>query len=117
VQLRGNAEVLQVVRGKDVIAAGNPERVMQSQLGWSIPISAIRYWLLGQPSPNKGFVNYSAANQGRSVRFKQNSWEVRVELDRRENSSSQEVVPTEVELVREGSAVRIRVSKYTRNMR
>jgi outer membrane lipoprotein LolB len=117
VQLRGKAEVLQVVRGKDVIAAGNPERIMQSQLGWSIPLGAIRYWLLGQPAPNTSFANYSAANQGRSVGFEQNSWEVRVELERSETASSQGTVPIELELVREDSAVRIRVSKYTRNMR
>ena len=69
VQLRGNPQRMRVVRGDDVIFAGKLEQVMQRQLGWSIPITAIPYWLLGQPQPKLRYADYSLEAQGHVVSF------------------------------------------------
>jgi hypothetical protein len=46
IQLRGDAREMLVLRGREVIAAGEPRQVMQSQLGWDLPVAAIPYWLV-----------------------------------------------------------------------
>ena len=47
---------MQVLRGREVIAAGEPRQVMQQQLGWDLPVAAIPNWLIGQPQPNNGLL-------------------------------------------------------------
>lgn len=116
-QLRGNAQTMQIVRGQDVIVAGRPEQVMQQQLGWSMPVDAMRYWLIGQPQPNTRFVDYTINEQRNSVGFRQNSWDVRATLANGEKASPQDAQPKQVEISRDDVLVRIRVSKYNSDMR
>ena len=51
IQLRGDAADMRVLRGREVIAAGEPRQVMRSQLGWDLPVVAIPNWLFGRPLP------------------------------------------------------------------
>jgi len=51
IQLRGDATDMRVLRGREVIAVGEPRQVMRSQLGWDLPVAAIPNWLFGRPLP------------------------------------------------------------------
>ncbi|MED6341143.1 MAG: outer membrane lipoprotein LolB [Pseudomonadota bacterium] len=116
-QLRGTGKKMQVLRGQKVIVAGPPELVMQQQLGWSMPVEAMRYWILGQPQPNIRFADYAIDEAQSSVRFRQSSWAVSVVLVNGANTARQDPQPEQVELIRDDVAVRVKVSKYSRNTR
>ena len=116
-QLRGTGKKMQVMRGQKVIVAGPPELVMQQQLGWSMPVEAMRYWILGQPQPNIRFADYAIDEAQSSVRFRQSSWAVSAVLVNGANTARQDPQPKQVELIRDDVAVRVKVSKYSRNTR
>ena len=117
VQLRGNSELMQVTQGSTLILAGAPEPVMQKQLGWSVPVSAMRHWLLGRPMPEAPVADYAVAPDGLSVRFRQRAWDIKVDLDSAVDNSPEVVLPRQLTLNRDGTALTIRVAKYTPNVR
>lgn len=47
---QGNAVSLTRANGQNVTAK-TPESLVQKELGWSIPVSGLRYWLRGLPVP------------------------------------------------------------------
>lgn len=58
-----------------VYSASNPESLMQAQLGWSLPISSLYYWVRGFPSPEPvTSVTYDANN--RILHLEQQGWQI-----------------------------------------
>jgi outer membrane lipoprotein LolB len=51
--INGNAEqvTMQASNINAPVTARTPERLMQRELGWHLPVSDLRYWLLGMPEP------------------------------------------------------------------
>ena len=35
-----------------VTRAGSAEALLSQELGWSVPVSVMRYWILGRPAPD-----------------------------------------------------------------
>lgn len=67
------------VRLKDshghVYEASNPESLMQEQLGWSLPISSLYYWVRGLPAPGSiTQVHYDAFHRIEWLR--QQGWDI-----------------------------------------
>ncbi len=59
-----------------VLKAKNAEILLQQEMGWQMPISGMRYWILGlaNPSPYK---NLKVDSQGRPKVFEQAGWEIK----------------------------------------
>ena len=58
-----------------VYEADNPESLMQQQLGWSLPISSLYYWVRGLPSPEPvTSVTYDAYH--RISHLEQQGWQI-----------------------------------------
>jgi outer membrane lipoprotein LolB len=65
-----NGEYSRAYEGPD-----SAEQFLTEQLGWSLPASSVRYWLLGMPDPQ--FVaEQTFAADGRLVAIVQNGWTV-----------------------------------------
>ena len=59
------------------LTANSAEALMQQQLGWSMPVQGLKYWLLGMPVPGS-VVGQSAFNEvGRLQSLQQSGWQVR----------------------------------------
>ena len=77
--ISGDRESVEI-RSKDgVITTRSPESYMQQQLGWSLPLSKLRYWALGVPAP--GLIDEQPREilldeVGRALRFEQLGWKV-----------------------------------------
>lgn len=66
-----------------VLETGNGERyliddaegALDARLGWSVPVAAMRYWLLGLPYPPWPAME-QLDDEGRLVRLQQNDWTI-----------------------------------------
>jgi len=54
----------------------NPEAVLQSEYGWTIPISGLHYWLHGKPEPNKAIELIQRDELGRITTLHQLGWKI-----------------------------------------
>jgi len=53
VKLIGQSGAVSLQRGSDdVLNAADPESLMQQELGWSLPVNGMRYWVMGLAGPN-----------------------------------------------------------------
>ena len=55
-------------------SANNPEQLMQQQLGWSLPLSNLFYWIRGLPAPGKYQARYD--HFGHVIALWQRGWQV-----------------------------------------
>lgn len=78
VELRGNQErvILYLPKEKPLIAA-SAEKLLQRRLGWSLPMSGLRYWLRGLPTPQLPVANLALDRRGRLLRLSQGGWQIR----------------------------------------
>ena len=73
--------VLTDAHGKQYTAT-TPEVLMDQQLGWSVPVNGLSYWIRGLPTP--GFAFQSHLNQyGTLATLSQSSWQIQYQHYRR----------------------------------
>ena len=116
VQLRGDAREMLVLRGREVIAVGEPRQVMRSQLGWDLPVAAIPNWLFGRPLPQHPITRGSDALVDGQTQFVQLGWSVLAQV-RSDNMAVAEATsrtPEQLNLRRGGIQATLLVSKFTR---
>lgn len=74
-RIDGRAESLTLqFEGREPITTRNPEALMQEQLGWSLPIRALRYWVRAQAAPN-GEAKFSGPEQQPTALLQQD-WQI-----------------------------------------
>ncbi|HCR45988.1 MAG TPA: hypothetical protein DIW16_06150 [Marinobacter hydrocarbonoclasticus] len=116
IQLRGDAREMLVLRGREVIAAGEPRQVMQSQLGWDLPVAAIPYWLFGRPLPQHPITSGMDSLVDGQAQFVQLGWSVlaQVGLDNVATVGQALRTPEQLNLRRGDIQATLLVSKFTR---
>lgn len=73
--IKGSPTEVQLFRGSSKpVTANSPESLMQSQLGYSLPISDLQYWIRGLPAISKHSATYD--NWGHISTLKQDGWTV-----------------------------------------
>lgn len=67
-----------LTQGKTHIEANNIDQLFAQQTGWELPISYLRYWALGLPSPEQAFTlnNNDANDTNELTSFKQAGWQI-----------------------------------------
>jgi outer membrane lipoprotein LolB len=74
-QLHGDAvQVMLMTDEGKTINASSPEQLFHQHLGWKVPVSALRYWVLGLPAP--GDYQQTLDEQGRLNKLQQAGWEI-----------------------------------------
>jgi outer membrane lipoprotein LolB len=66
------------MRGADeqVFHATDPETLLQTQLGWQVPVSGLIYWIRGIPEPSSKITTLVLDNEARLQHLSQNQWDV-----------------------------------------
>lgn len=73
--IEGDARRIGITNSKgELVASGEPERVMSEQLGWSLPLAVLRYWVAGRPDPEQPVAGGGGGVDSRY--FSQRGWEV-----------------------------------------
>jgi outer membrane lipoprotein LolB len=75
-RLEGDEAMMQVLRGREVVAQGEPEMVMAASLGWSVPIHVLPAWIGGEPAADIHFAEVVYDAEGRYAEFVQAGWQV-----------------------------------------
>ncbi len=74
-KLHGDAvQVMLMTDEGETINSNDPDHLLYQQLGWKVPVSALRYWVLGLPAP--GDNQQSLDEYGRLIQLKQAGWEI-----------------------------------------
>jgi outer membrane lipoprotein LolB len=60
-----------------VVAATDAESLLTEQLGWSLPVAGMRYWVLGIPDPSQPVVSMTLDELGRLATLEQSGWVIR----------------------------------------
>ena len=51
-RIEGRGELLTVsMEGREPVTTAEPEQLLQEQLGWSVPLRALRYWVRAETAP------------------------------------------------------------------
>ncbi len=66
--------VLTLSSGKTIVA-DSPEDLLQTTLGWSMPVSGMGYWILGEPMPKIPFTG-DYDHQHRLLTLNQSGWTI-----------------------------------------
>lgn len=74
-QGHNGADVELTLPDQEPVSAMNAELLMQSQLGWSLPLQGLRHWILGLPAPD-GREQSSVDAQGRLQTLQQSGWHI-----------------------------------------
>ena len=61
--------------GREPVVTAEPEQLLQDQLGWSVPIRALRYWVRGEAAP--GTKAETTGPAGQPDALAQLGWQVR----------------------------------------
>jgi outer membrane lipoprotein LolB len=61
-----------------IVRAAAAEELLQRQLGWSAPVSGLRYWLMGLPQPGLNVDRLQLDAAGRMTDLEQGGWRIRV---------------------------------------
>jgi outer membrane lipoprotein LolB len=66
-------------RGSDgsIVSADDAETLLTEQMGWSLPVRGMRYWVLGVPDPSQPVVSMALDELGRLATLEQAGWVIR----------------------------------------
>ena len=78
-QLYGNSHEVSLVTAENKIyQADNPEILLQQNLGWSVPVSGLKYWIKGIPEPGVNMENLVIDKNGRMTDLQQSGWRISI---------------------------------------
>lgn len=79
VRLAGNSRGVTITdaRGRSVSEQA-PEVLMERELGWSVPVRALRHWVRGSPAPGQAVTGSRKGEGERLTRFEQRGWVVKL---------------------------------------
>lgn len=102
--LYGNKDgITLMVPDEGVASAKDPETLLERQLGFRLPVSGLRYWALGLPSPTPEKTEI-LDDQGRLKELKQDQWHILLR-DYRDQGGFE--IPTKLRLERQDMSVKL----------
>jgi outer membrane lipoprotein LolB len=79
-ELRGSPGLVEMRTSDDgVYRARTAEELMQTHAGWRLPLSGLRYWMLGRPDPQARIVDLELDPGGRLAELRQLGWRIHYE--------------------------------------
>lgn len=102
-QISGRGSQIEIRTAKRTFTTDDPERDLRQRLGWTFPVSHLRWWVLGVPAPGTDpVVEFDA--DGHLVKLEQDDWQL--SYDEYQSAGSLEL-PRKFEVA--NSEVRIKV--------
>ncbi|BAW81177.1 outer membrane lipoprotein LolB [Candidatus Nitrosoglobus terrae] len=78
IELKGAPELVTMrLPREEPVTATSAEELLEIRLGWSLPVTGLRYWLLGLPTPELPITEQVLDPWGRLQRLSQGGWVIR----------------------------------------
>ena len=75
-RLTGNPDTLEIERGGDTpLRSKQPQALLAQELGWSLPIDSLRYWVRGLPAPEAPYESEQNVD-GDALVIRQSGWTI-----------------------------------------
>lgn len=75
--INGRGPEIEIRTSKKHFTTRNPEKDLHDRLGWTFPVTHLRYWVLGTPAPgSKASVEFD--RDGRLIKLEQDDWVLEV---------------------------------------
>lgn len=104
-----NSVTLKTADNKTYTAA-DAEQLLYDTVGWRIPLSGLRYWILGRTEPRVPVDAIHINKAGRVLMVEQSGWQVRY---LRYNDFESLVLPTKASLETEQLSAKVLVTRWT----
>lgn len=79
-QIEGNSRsVAMTTPQQEYLLAADVETLLQTQLGWTLPVGGARYWLTGIPDPDRAYDQLQLNDEGLLELLAQGGWLIRVQ--------------------------------------
>lgn len=109
-RLRGGPQGvnLKTSRGESAQAA-DAEALMRKLLGYSLPVSGLRYWVLGIPDPKRHTLGMALDKFGRLKSLRQSGWDISYQ---RYNNSDSLDLPKKIVLINQELEIKVVISSW-----
>lgn len=74
-RLQGEQGQTRLTHGGQQIQADSPEQLMEQQLGWTLPLGNLYWWIRGLPAPDSAHL-LSLDDDSRAQRLEQDGWQL-----------------------------------------
>jgi len=74
----GPNQVVMRTPDRRTLTAEDPERLILAQLGFTLPVFGLRYWVRGIPEPRTPVAAMTVDDRGRMTELEQSGWRIRV---------------------------------------
>lgn len=96
------------------LATAAAREALEAQLGFTLPIESLRYWLLGVPDPSLAFQEFGLEAAGRLGSLQQGGW--RIDYPRYAMVAGSRVeLPETIEIRRDPVRLRLRIARWEGN--
>jgi outer membrane lipoprotein LolB len=110
-EIDGDSDSVTLRTGRnEVYSDDDVTRLMQTNLGWNVPVFAMRYWLKGLPEPGTEAEGMALDDAGRLAELRQSGWQV---LYRGYTRSGGYELPSSLQIQRVGITVRLSINSWT----
>lgn len=100
--------VLRTPEGDEYVAA-DAESLLLERLGWRVPVSGLRYWILGLPVPAETSSGLELDERGHLARLYQSGWDIRYpEYD----TVDEQDLPGRLVLARDQLVIKLAVDRW-----
>lgn len=89
-------------------AAPDAEALMQKALGWQLPLSGLRYWVMAMPAPDAEYRSEKNSN-GQMSLLQQQGWEISYS---RYAGTTPNALPMQLNMHREGIDVLLQIDEW-----
>jgi outer membrane lipoprotein LolB len=86
-----------------------PEALLDEVIGWSLPVSGMKYWIRGLPRPGVDFSSRGGENGGLAW-IRQDDWDI--EIIDYFDADSEPVLPRRINLAREELSIRLVIERW-----
>ncbi len=77
-ELRGSPGLVEMRTSDDAVyRARTAEELMQTHTGWRVPLSGLRYWIIGLPDPEAAVIDLQLDPVGQLAELRQLGWRIR----------------------------------------